>query len=156
MSLPSNCPPKTIGWRSSLLALILGTVTAITASAATISPTRFHGLMVRDDGTLAAWGFNAGGQLGDGSYIDRSFPVTVAGLNGVKGAAGGVFHSVAVKIDGTVWAWGNNSFGQLGDGTTLGRVQPVKIASLTGFRRLRPGMITRWRSRPTAPFGLGD
>ena len=83
--------------------------------------------------------FNATGQLGDGSYIDRSFPVTVAGLNGVRGAAGGDFHSVAVKIDGTVWAWGNNSVGQLGDGTTLRRVQPVKVVTLTGVSAIAAG-----------------
>jgi alpha-tubulin suppressor-like RCC1 family protein len=79
---------------------------------------RFHGLMVRDDGSLAAWGYNAAGQLGDGSCIDRSFPVPTTGLTGVRVAAdavaGGLNHTLVLKTDGTVWAWGNNDYGQLG------------------------------------------
>ena len=85
--------------------------------AASISSGRFHGLWVKDDGTLSAWGYNATGQVGDGCYIDRSFPVPVPGLTGVRATAGGLSHSLALKTDGTVWAWGENDSGQLGDGT---------------------------------------
>ena len=121
------------------LLLIAASVVSLHASADSIAAGRFHGLMVRDDGTVAAWGYNLFGQIGDGSYIDRSFPVAVPGFNGVKSALGGGVHSLALKVDGTVWGWGDNSRGQLGDGTTIRRVLPVKVSNLTGVIAIAAG-----------------
>ena len=71
--------------------LLLGlALVAFDPQAATIAAGRFHELWVKDDGSLAAWGYNPSGQVGDGSYIDRSFPVPVPGLAGIKVAPGGV------------------------------------------------------------------
>lgn len=86
-----------------------GMVTAIAAGDA-------HALAVLLDGSLLAWGNNLSGQLGDGSLVSRSTPITVAGVFGVRHISAGDAHSVAVLNDDTVKAWGNNSFGQLGDG----------------------------------------
>jgi hypothetical protein len=70
-----------------------------------------------------AWGYNAFGQLGDGTYITRTNPVKVmvnstTPLTGITKIAGGDGHTIALKSDGTVWTWGLNFYGQLGDGTT--------------------------------------
>ncbi|MCD6594416.1 T9SS type A sorting domain-containing protein [bacterium] len=42
-----------------------------------ISASQHHNLALRVDGTLFAWGRNNCGQLGDGTFIDRHYPVQV-------------------------------------------------------------------------------
>src|SRR5438128_1670373 len=84
-----------------------------------------HSLLLRDDGTLWAWGYNTYGQLGDGSNANRSAPVQV--LSGVKAVAAGDFHTMAIRTDGTLWAWGRNDEGQLGDGGKTNRPAPVQV-----------------------------
>jgi alpha-tubulin suppressor-like RCC1 family protein len=88
-----------------------GGVEAITAGGT-------HGVALKDDGTVWAWGDNASGQLGDGTTTSSSTPVQVSDLDGIEAIAAGGTYSLALKNDGTVWAWGDNQFGQLGDGTT--------------------------------------
>ena len=89
-----------------------------------------HSLAVKSDGTVWAWGYNAYGQLGDGTTTERHAPVQVSGLTDVVAVAGGYMHSLAVKSDGTVWAWGDDLVGQLGDGTTTDG-PPVQVSGLT-------------------------
>jgi alpha-tubulin suppressor-like RCC1 family protein len=73
-----------------------------------------HTLAIKNDGTLWAWGRNSDGQLGDGTFTDRSSPVQIGtGQNWNKIAAGQT-HSFGMKTDGTLWSWGNNSNGELG------------------------------------------
>jgi alpha-tubulin suppressor-like RCC1 family protein len=55
-----------------------------------------HTIAVKTDGTLWTWGYNAYGQLGDNTVINRSTPVqTFAGGTNWKQVAGG-FHSSAI------------------------------------------------------------
>ncbi len=82
-------------------------------------------------GTVLAWGRNGGGELGDGTLVQRNTPVKALGMTGVKAVAGGELHTLAVKDDGTVWAWGANWNGQLGDGTTTHRYTPGQVPGLT-------------------------
>ncbi|MEI7953810.1 MAG: cadherin-like beta sandwich domain-containing protein [Verrucomicrobiota bacterium] len=83
------------------------------------------------DGTLAAWGYNSDGQLGDATNTNRSTPVRVdrsgvlAGKNIIAIACGNI-HGLALCDDGTVATWGNNTSGQLGDNTTTSRNVPVR------------------------------
>jgi len=82
-----------------------GTGQTFPASAPTnitaISTALDHGLALRSDGTVFAWGDN------------RIYQTTVpAGLANVGKVAAGEFFSVALKTDGTVVAWGANDYGQ--------------------------------------------
>jgi alpha-tubulin suppressor-like RCC1 family protein len=86
----------------------------------------YHSLALLNDGTVWAWGYNASGQLGDGSTVDRSAPVRVQGLSGIIAISAGTYHSAALRSDGTVWTWGNNYYGQLGDGSDDDRALPVR------------------------------
>src|SRR5262245_11841162 len=66
------------------------------------------------DGTVRCWGFNAVGQLGDGTTTDRQTPVAVTGLTAVAELAAGSSHTCARRTDGTAVCWGSNYYGQLG------------------------------------------
>ena len=55
-----------------------------------------HTLALASDGTVWAWGENASGQLGDGTYLQRSAPVRVSVLTGVIWITAGHGFSLAV------------------------------------------------------------
>jgi hypothetical protein len=121
-------------------------VVAIAANAA-----NGHSMALKANGTVWTWGYNASGQLGDGTMVDRTVPVQVGTLAEVMaiaaGSGSGPFatpggHSLALKANGTLWAWGFNGVGQLGDGSTINRSTPVQVhypASLTMVRAISAG-----------------
>ncbi|MCG2661385.1 MAG: RCC1 repeat-containing protein [Kiritimatiellae bacterium] len=90
-----------------------------------------HSLVLKDDGTVWAWGCNYSGQLGDGTWVSTNRPVQVSDLSEVSAVAGGGNYSLALKNDGAVWAWGTNSQGQLGDGTWTTTNRPVQVVGLS-------------------------
>ncbi len=85
-----------------------------------------HNLAITTDGHLLAWGFNADGELGDGTITDRDTPVQVKAPR-VRVVSAGFEHSLAVTAKGKVLAWGDNSSGQLGDGRTTSSDAPVRV-----------------------------
>lgn len=100
-----------------------------------ISAGEAHSLAVCSDGTVAAWGSNLNGQLGNGTTTSSTAPVavTLSGvLNGKKviAVAAGAQHSLALCNDGTLAAWGDGSFGQIGDNGVLDRTSPVLVSTV--------------------------
>src|SRR5580658_2637833 len=87
----------------------LSDVTAVSAGGG-------HALALLADGRVMAWGYNAFGQLGDGTTSDSSTPVEVEKLRAVKAIAAGATHSLALLSSGKLMAWGNDELGQLGNG----------------------------------------
>jgi len=104
-----------------------------------ISAGGFHSLALCSDGTLAAWGKNVYGQLGNGTTgpIGSLVPgaVTTAGtpLAGktVIAISAGAAHNLALCSDGTLAAWGYNLDGELGNGTTgsVGSLVPGAVTT---------------------------
>jgi alpha-tubulin suppressor-like RCC1 family protein len=92
----------------------------------------WHGLALKRDGTVWAWGRNLSRQLGDGTTTDRPTPFQVPILESVVGVAAGVGISVALDADGAVWRWGSGS-----GLTTLGT--PTQRQDLAGVSVLRAG-----------------
>lgn len=116
----------------------------------------YHSLALCGDGTVAAWGYNGEGELGDGTDVASSMPVTVdsgGALAGrlVTGIATGAMHSLASCADGTLVSWGFNSNGQLGNGVSGGSgvPQPVISSALAAGERFVSG-----RSGPSSLHSL--
>ncbi|TPG19076.1 HYR domain-containing protein [Pedococcus bigeumensis] len=98
-----------------------------------------HTLAVLADGTVKAWGAGGNGQLGRGSTVGSTTPVTVPGLTGVRAVAAGGLFSVALDSTGAVYTWGDNSTGQLGDGTTTSRTTPRAVTGLPPIAAIAAG-----------------
>ncbi|NOK38262.1 kelch-like protein [Corallococcus exercitus] len=126
-----------LGLSASYAFALQGGVPCSASSGSRLSAGHEHSLALKQDGTVWAWGDNSRGQLGDGTSTDRSTPVQVQGLTGIKALTAGHYHSLALKQDGTLWAWGWNADGQLGDGTKTDRFTPVQV--LTGVKAFAVG-----------------
>ncbi len=96
-----------------------------------------HSLALCSDGTLAAWGTNSKGQLGNNSSAQSNVPVLVdTGVlvgKTVVAVAAGVEHSLALCSDGTLAAWGRNDQGQLGNNTKTQSNVPVAVIKSGGL-----------------------
>lgn len=93
-----------------------------------------HSLALCSDGTVAAWGKNSDGQLGNDTTADAQMPVAVDQTGALAGKtvvaiSAGYNHSLALCSDGTVFAWGDNASGQLGNGSTTDSNVPVPVAT---------------------------
>ena len=100
-----------------------------------------HSLVLRSGGTVHAMGYNAEGQLGDGSNSDIGRPrgLAVPGIGTAVAIACGQRSSLALLANGTVLAWGRNNAGQLGDGTSVNRNTPTPVAGLTNVIAIAAG-----------------
>jgi alpha-tubulin suppressor-like RCC1 family protein len=109
-----------------------------------------HSLALRSNGTLWSWGINNTGQLGDGTTISRSSPVSViGGITDWCRVSTNNSHSLAIRSNGTLWSWGNNRFlsnatGQLGDGNGISRSSPVSVVG--GFTDWCQVSASRYRT----------
>ena len=113
---PSSIPVNVLGLSGGVEAIAAGT---------------FHSCVLISGGAAQCWGFNVGGQLGDGTTLPRSGPVSVLGLSDAVAISVGYLHSCALTSSGDPVCWGYNASGQLGDGTKTERHAPVEVV---GFR----------------------
>ena len=133
----SSAAPIAVNTASGISALFGKTVVAIATGGG-------HNLALCSDGTLAAWGWNGNGQLGDNTMADRSAPVAVNRVSGTSALFGktvvtiaaGSGHNLALCSDGTLAAWGYNNYGQLGDGTLINRLVPAAVNRVSGTSAL--------------------
>ncbi len=83
--------------------------------------------------TIACWGHNRSGSVGDGSNDERkSLPVLLEGLGSPVAVEAGGFSSCALireEAGPALFCWGQNNLGQLGDGTTTNRRRPTRLPS---------------------------
>lgn len=104
-----------------------------------VSATNQISMALKADGTVWAWGYNAFGELGNGTTTSSNVPVAVSNLSGVTAISAGST-SLALKSDGTLWAWGFGGFGQLGNGATPSYSSvPVQVPGLTNIIAVSSG-----------------
>ena len=104
--------------------------------------TDMHTCVLASDSQVYCAGNNAYGELGDGTFTNRSTPVKFklpTGLTALDLAVGGSGacdtsscveghpHTCVLASDSQVYCAGYNSVGQLGDGSTTNRSTPVKF-----------------------------
>ena len=126
---------------------------------------------------MTAWGYNAYGQLGNGSADGSDVPVAVdqsgvlAGKT-VVALAAGAFHNLVLCADGTIAAWGFNNHGQLGTGDTANAHVPVlvdPVGTLAGKQVVQvaaakyhslalgaDGTVVAWGFNDDGELGTGD
>jgi alpha-tubulin suppressor-like RCC1 family protein len=83
-------------------------------------------------GAAYCWGYNAEGQLGDGTTADSIVPVAVDATGVLAGQAitqitAGWQSTCALGAGGTAYCWGANNYGELGDGSIAGSSVPVAV-----------------------------
>jgi alpha-tubulin suppressor-like RCC1 family protein len=97
------------------------------ADAAALASATSHSCVIRADLTVACWGSNDQGQLGNGATGTSTSPVAVAGLSEpVFQISVNRARTCAVVGTGDVWCWGEGDHGELGNGTIGGSTSAVQ------------------------------
>lgn len=93
----------------------------------------FH--LLKNDGTVWAFGANWLGELGDGGTVHNELPLVQIGSDTNWTSTQDAMYqtSVALRDDGTIWSWGRGATGAIGDGFTANRTSPVQIGVSTNW-----------------------
>lgn len=127
-----------------------------------------HACILRVDATVACWGRNKLGQLGDGSPSGRPRPFQVPGLSDVVRVEAGASHTCAVLRDGALRCWGANYSEQMAHSNTppsesdptpraieVGRVVSVALGVGHSCALRSDGTVTCWGSNEEGQLGTG-
>ena len=110
-----------------------------------VSAGQIHACATGGDGSLACWGGDDSGQLGDNKASKAGAKAVLPGTWASVGA--GYYHTCATKADNSLWCWGQNFSGQLGDGTTADHTVPNAVvgtdsdAGVSGWKMLSVGYL---------------
>ncbi|MCD1260358.1 S-layer homology domain-containing protein [Paenibacillus athensensis] len=154
-----------------LYALAVGLMPASAGAAApvfkSVAAGSSYSLALTTTGTVWSVGYNAQGQLGNGTTTDLTIAAPISGLSSVTAVASGGSYSAVLKSDGTVWTWGDNSDGQLGNGSTTASSVPVQVSGLSGVKAIAAGdthmlalktdgTVWAWGSNNRGQLGTGN
>ena len=103
------------------------------AGARETASSGYHGVALTGSGAAFAWGYNADGEVGNGTETSSGceclpLPTPVTGDRTFREIAAEGYHTTALLTDGSAVSWGENESGELGDGSTTDRSSPTPIA----------------------------
>ncbi len=89
-------------------------------------------VLIRKFSGLSGWGYNVGGQLGNGTILNSEFPERTDLCGALKGktivsVVSGYAFNLALTTEGKVYGWGQNDRGQLGVGDFVNRPEPLAV-----------------------------
>ena len=152
-------------------------VQVITGGATAIAAGGYHSMVLMQDGSVLAAGYNNAGQLGDGMPTQASarYRNTFKVMRyyswhkdtlDAKAIAAGSRHSMVLKQDGSVWTTGYNQYGQLGDSTVYNAyfllpvvTSGVKAIAAGGFHSMvlnEDGSVWATGSNKYGQSGIGS
>jgi len=119
------------------------------AATAAIEAGPLNSVVVKNDGTVWAWGRNAYGESGNAligsTAVTNPVLTSLTLTNAVAVASGGMdslqyyAHTLVLRSDGLILSSGTNNFGQLGDGTTVTRTNFVVVTNLANIVAIAAG-----------------
>lgn len=128
----------------------------------------FHSCARTTDGEVWCWGRNDYGQLGDGTFGDRTTPVEVSDLpSGASFISAGAYHTCALDDEGRAFCWGNRYSYRLGGSHSDHQNTPQEVQTDLRFRsihasyewtcaRTASGEGFCWGSHYSGQLGTGD
>ncbi len=140
-----------------------------------------YAMALLSNGTVAAWGGQGEGVLGDANPEARANPTDVCSvgteinnekfcpkgiLKEVSAISAGSSFAMALLDNGTVVSWGNDNSGQLGDGGENSEYGPVVVSGLSkvkaisaggahGLALLEDGTVKAWGDNAEGQLGVG-
>ncbi len=142
---------------------VIGISTARSVSVAN----NYSACAVVVDGTIKCWGYNWRGELGNGTTVDSSTPVSAIGVNSALAVSTNNSRTCAVLFDGTMKCWGYNANGELGNGSTTDVSVPVSVVGISNATAvsigeshtcalLADGRVMCWGSNWAGQLGNGS
>ena len=108
-----------------------------------------HSLVLRSDGTMAAWGSD--------TYGEGAVP---SGLSNAVAIAAGYYYNLALRTNGTVVAWGNNASGQTNVPPGLSNVVAIAAGAAHSLALKSDGTVVSWGNntlgQTNVPVGLSN
>lgn len=84
-----------------------------------------HTCALVSDGSVYCWGHNGEGQLGDGTFENKSVATRVSDIDDAVEVKAGSRHTCARLSTNALRCWGYNEFGQLGNGLLENESRPI-------------------------------
>lgn len=122
---------------SSVPVAVVGPLSGAPLTFVSLSAGMQHTCAITNAASMYCWGWNFGGQLGDGSTTSSSVPVAVLGpLSSspleFSTVSAGSRATCGITTAGATYCWGDNTYGQLGDGSNNSSRRPIAVASPLG------------------------
>jgi alpha-tubulin suppressor-like RCC1 family protein len=117
-----------------------GSIHALGPAITDIAPGEDGTCVLLASGGVKCWGYNAYGQIGDGTTTDSISPRPVKWITRATELDFAYYHGCALVAHGAIQCWGDNSYGQLGSGTYGGfSTRPVTVTGITSATALGLG-----------------